>query len=232
MRLIKFLLIRFSIFAFLLAIIGFSILYLRPDIKPIHFLQDLRFLIIPISLLYLVLNFERLLTSNLNRILLLSIFGLVGYSFYPGAVKSAQPLVSTYLNQVNPEKIKSTVNDLLTPKDGSKPAFQIGDGKSSDTLNSAPTKQLDSSDQLFVDLGKMKKNEISSVIPNLSSQQISDLAQQPISFLSDLTKMAPQEIQNKLAKLKINVSNPSQSITDLVGDNTSNQRQALDSIFK
>ena len=183
-------------------------------------------------MLYIVLNFERLFTSILNRILLLSILGFATYSFYPGVIKSIQPFVSNYVGyNFNPTKIKSTVNDLLTPKDGSKPAFQSGDGKS-DNLNIESAKPLNSSDQFFVDLGKMNKDEIATIIPNLSSQQISDLAQQPISFLSDITKIAPKEIQSKLAKLQINVSSPSQSINDLVGNNVSNQRQALDSLFK
>ena len=207
------------IFIVLLSFIAGLILYVRPDIKPYDFLSNWKFWIIPVVLFYFILNFKRLIAKTINRFLLVAMIVWGGYFFYPNIMDSIKPYVLNYFGSSS-EKIKGTVNDLVTPKDGSKPIIHI------------PSSSKSNSDVKVNSVDISSKDDISKNLPGLSSSQIKDLAQQPLSYLSSLADLTPPEVKNRLAKIGIDVKHPSQSISDLVGGDNKKQREAINNLFK
>lgn len=244
-----------AIFLVLLSILTGAILYLRPDIKPEDFLTDWKYWIVPVALMYIVFNFKNLLKSIFNRILLICIFVWSGSYFFPGVMNFVKPYVSSPLSS---SSAKNTFNDLVTPKDGTKPVIHIDNNGLKYNPENREVKATDSNsnNNNSIDKSNVDYNSTSnSTIPNkqtippsfngnipnnlnnknvssLSNDQISQLSNQPLSYIGQMTSLAPPEVKERLSRIGINMDNPQQTISNLVGGDSKKQRQAINQIFK
>lgn len=228
------------IFSILLAILTGAILYLRPDVKPEDFLTDWKYWIVPIALMYIVFNFKNLLKSIFNRILLFGMFAWSGYYFFPGVMNFIKPYISSPLSS---SSAKNTFNDLVTPKDGTKPVIHIDNNGLKYNPENREVKITDGNNQNASNVpnnqntppsfnGSIPNNLNNQTVSNLSNEQISHLSNQPLSYIGQMTSLAPPEVKERLSRIGINMDNPQQTISNLVGGDSKKQRQAINQIFK
>lgn len=99
------------------------ILYLRPDLKLIDFKTNPTLWIVPVALLYITLNFKRLFSSILNKVLILVILAWGAYHFFPDYTKKLFNMAKDELP--SQKEITKQTNKLLTPSNGEQPVFQF-----------------------------------------------------------------------------------------------------------
>lgn len=237
MRFISFLFKRILTAAIILSLSIAAILYLRKDIHWQDFINNPKYWIVPLAVFYLVLNFERIVSSFISKILFFGMLIWAGYTFYPGMMKHVEPYVGQYVKNINTDNAIHTVNGWLTPSDGSKPVLQFDNGKNPKPVEKKKP-QVDQEEQKptnsisHIDFKNMSKEDAQKTVQQFTPNQIEDLAGLPLSQLSDVTKLAPIEMQNKLYQMGFKAENPVATLQQIVGNNRQNKEQALNNFFK
>ncbi len=198
MNILKYIFKTIIIFLVILSIIYISILYLRPDISYKDLIEQKQFWIIPIALLFIIINFTALFKSIINKILFFGILSWGASQFFP---KQADYISSFLMNKVpNSSSIKSTANEMMTPKDGSQPKFQFDEQNKS---NKNENKNNNSQSKPVEQPQKNKNIDIESI------------SKDPTKALNEIEKIIPPEIQQKLEETGIDITNPTKTIENI-----------------
>lgn len=226
------------IFLIVYILIFLILLYVRPDINYLDFIFNKRYIFIHLCVLFLILNYNKIFIFLFNKILFISIFISSSYVFFPGFFQAIQNSIENkFVNTFS----DSEINNLLTPKDGSKSILK----SENRTLKFSPENR--NVEELFNNIKQINKNKITSTnlssnniknedienkINNLSKEDISFIANQPLAYISKLTELAPKEIKNKLNNLGINVQTPQDTIKNLVGIDHNKQKNIIIQLLK
>ncbi len=191
-----------TIFLITLGAIYAGILYLRPDMSHKDLIEQKQFWIIPIALIFIIINFKSLFKSIINKVLLLSILSWGASQFFP---KQAA-YISSYITSKIPNSslFKNTANEMMTPKDGSQPKFQFEDAKKQKN-NTTPNQNNGQPTQPNSIEPKQKNTAV----------DIEAISKDPTKALGELEKMVPPEIQQKLDETGIDITNPVKTIENL-----------------